>query len=142
MPTARRILSGVAIALFMALRIQVGLAANIRPSNTKRIPRPMRKSEYAMDLIGLEPPVSSVFSSNSKQQRQGQAKALRRRCQSLQLVYQGLAAVAADWGAAEAPVVPCGAGGVNLPDELLKKRKKSESGVSRKRVSVPLSPFS
>src|SRR3954467_14300557 len=57
MPTARRTLSGVAIALFMALRIQFGLAANIKPSSTNRMPKPMRKSANAMDLIGLEPPV-------------------------------------------------------------------------------------
>src|SRR6202035_4001560 len=57
MPTARRILSGVASALFMARRIQAGPAANIRPSSTNRIPTPMRKSANAMDLIGLKPPV-------------------------------------------------------------------------------------
>src|ERR1700759_3047255 len=56
MPTARSTLSGVASALFIALRIQAGLAANISPSSTNRIPRPMRKSANAMDLIGLEPP--------------------------------------------------------------------------------------
>src|SRR5689334_445387 len=44
----------------MALRIQVGLAANMRPSSTKRIPRPMRKSANAMDLIGLEPPLADL----------------------------------------------------------------------------------
>src|SRR5215471_8004276 len=60
MPTARRMLSGVASALFMARRIQAGLAANIKPSITNRTPRPMRKSANAMDLIGWEPPVSSV----------------------------------------------------------------------------------
>src|SRR5665213_4486315 len=53
----RRILSGVASALFIARRIQAGLAANIRPSSTNRTPTPMRKSANAMDLIGLEPPV-------------------------------------------------------------------------------------
>src|SRR5882672_6360620 len=56
MPTARRILSGVASALFIARRIQAGLAANIRPSSTKRMPTPMRKSVNAMDLIGKQPP--------------------------------------------------------------------------------------
>jgi hypothetical protein len=45
------------MALFMALRIQFGLAANIKPSSTNRMPKPMRKSANAMDLIGLEPPV-------------------------------------------------------------------------------------
>src|SRR3984893_10229578 len=55
--TTRRILSGVASALFMALRIDAGLAANNNPSNTNRMPTPMRKSANAMDLIGLEPPV-------------------------------------------------------------------------------------
>src|SRR5262249_23224444 len=50
-------LSGVASALFIALRIQAGLAANISPSSTNRIPTPMRKSANAMDLIGLEPPL-------------------------------------------------------------------------------------
>src|SRR5262249_56044456 len=50
-------LSGVASALFIALRIQAGLAANISPSSTNRIPTPMRKSVNAMDLIGLEPPL-------------------------------------------------------------------------------------
>src|SRR4051794_25176323 len=57
MPTARRMLSGVASALFIALRIQAGLAANISPSSTNRIPKPMRKSANAMDLIGQEPPL-------------------------------------------------------------------------------------
>src|SRR6185437_6447152 len=55
-PTARRIGSGVAIALFIARRIQVGLAANSNPSITNRMPTPMRNSANAMDLIGLEPP--------------------------------------------------------------------------------------
>src|ERR1700674_1294110 len=61
MPTARRMLSGVASALFMARRIQAGLAANNSPSSTNRIPRPMRKSANAMDLIGLKPPASCFF---------------------------------------------------------------------------------
>ena len=52
MPTALKMLSGVANALFIARRIQAGLAANIRPYSTNRIPRPMRKSANAMDLIG------------------------------------------------------------------------------------------
>src|SRR5580692_9485183 len=56
MPTARRMLSGVASALFIARRIQAGLAANSRPSSTNRIPKPMRKSANAMDLIRLKPP--------------------------------------------------------------------------------------
>ena len=59
-PTIRKILSGVASALFMARRIQAGLAANIRPSSTNRIPRPMRKSANAMDLIGRHPPLISA----------------------------------------------------------------------------------
>src|SRR5947208_13311920 len=57
MPTTRSTLSGVAMALFMALRIQAGLAANIKPSSTNRMPKPMRKSVNAMDLIGLELPL-------------------------------------------------------------------------------------
>jgi len=57
MPAARKILSGVASALFIARRIQAGLAANSRPSNTNKIPTPMRKSANAMDLIGWQPPV-------------------------------------------------------------------------------------
>src|ERR1700693_978288 len=61
MPTARRMLSGVASALFMARRIQAGLAANIKPSITNRMPTPMRKSENAMDLIGLEPPICCFY---------------------------------------------------------------------------------
>src|ERR1700682_1777465 len=61
MPTTRRILSGVASALFMARRIQAGLAANSNPSSTNRIPTPMRKSANAMDLIGLKPPVLIFF---------------------------------------------------------------------------------
>src|ERR1700704_2619915 len=56
MPTTRRMLSGVASALCMARRIQAGLAANSNPSSTNRMPKPMRKSANAMDLIGLEPP--------------------------------------------------------------------------------------
>src|SRR3954467_8135600 len=54
-------LSGVSSALFMARRIQAGLAANIRPSSTNRMPKPMRKSANAMDLIGLKPPVMLVY---------------------------------------------------------------------------------
>src|SRR5262245_10640919 len=49
------------MALFMALRIQFGLAANIKPSSTNRMPKPMRKSANAMDLIGLEPPLVLLF---------------------------------------------------------------------------------
>ena len=33
-----------------------GLAANIRPSSTKRMPKPTTKSLNAMDLIGWHPP--------------------------------------------------------------------------------------
>src|SRR3981189_1779467 len=54
-------LSGVASALFMARRIQAGLAANSRPSSTNRMPTPMRKSTNAMDLIGLKPPPRCLF---------------------------------------------------------------------------------
>src|ERR1700739_1941753 len=61
MPTARRMLSGVAMPLFIARRIQVGLAANISPSITNRMAKPMRKSANAKDLIGLEPPRVIVF---------------------------------------------------------------------------------
>ena len=61
MPTIRRTLSGVANALFIARRIQAGLAANIRPSSTKRMPTPTMKSVNAMDLIGYQPPLSSAF---------------------------------------------------------------------------------
>src|SRR5206468_4020909 len=56
MPTARRMLSGISIALFMARRMKAGLAANRMPSSTNRIPTPMRKSTNAMDLIGPRPP--------------------------------------------------------------------------------------
>src|SRR5258705_2550750 len=61
MPTMRRILSGVITALFMARRIQEGLAANSRPSSTNRIPTRMRKSANAVALIGLNPPVGWSF---------------------------------------------------------------------------------
>src|ERR1700730_9572195 len=61
MPTARRMLSGVASALFIARRIQPGLAANRIPSSTNRMPTPMRKSANAMDLIGLKLPARSCF---------------------------------------------------------------------------------
>ena len=60
-PTTLKILSGVAMALFIARRIQAGLAANIRPSSTNRIPTPMRKSANAMDLIGLKPLLKLFF---------------------------------------------------------------------------------
>src|SRR3977135_2399527 len=73
MPTTRRILSGVASALFIARRIQAGLAANSRPSSTKRIPTPMRKSANAMDLIVLEPPGCCCFYL-----KEGEAHSLRR----------------------------------------------------------------
>src|SRR3954463_6378520 len=62
-PTARKILSGVASALFMARRIHEGLAANNRPSITNRIPTPMRKSANAMDLIRLKPPARCFLAS-------------------------------------------------------------------------------
>jgi hypothetical protein len=45
------------MALFIARRIQPGLAVNSKPSRKNRIPTPMRKSAKAMDLIGWEPPV-------------------------------------------------------------------------------------
>src|SRR6476660_1074378 len=61
MPTSRRMLSGVASALFMARRIQAGLAANSRPSSTNRMPTPMRKSANAMDLIGSKPPLEVLL---------------------------------------------------------------------------------
>ncbi|CCE12011.1 hypothetical protein BRAS3843_900046 [Bradyrhizobium sp. STM 3843] len=57
-PTTRSTLSGVVNALFIALRIHSGLAANISPSSTNRIPRPMRKSVNANDLIVPRPPVN------------------------------------------------------------------------------------
>src|SRR6516165_7518324 len=60
-PTARRMLSGVASAAFMARRIQAGLAANSSPSSTNRMPTPMRKSANPMDLIELEPPPAAFF---------------------------------------------------------------------------------
>src|SRR6201746_202865 len=63
MPIARRMLSGVASALFIARRIQAGLAANNRPSSTNRIPTPMRKSANAMDLIRLKPPARCFLAS-------------------------------------------------------------------------------
>src|SRR5690242_13427170 len=56
MPTTRKTLSGIACALFIARRIQFGLAANIKPSNTNTRARPMRKSANARDLIGRQPP--------------------------------------------------------------------------------------
>src|SRR5437762_3101883 len=40
----------------MARRIQPGIAANSRPSSTKRMPTPMRKSANAMDFIRLQLP--------------------------------------------------------------------------------------
>src|SRR5882757_6640594 len=106
-PTARRTLSGVAIALFMALRIQAGLAANIKPSSTNRMPKPMRKSANAMDLIGLELPLYCSCLDEGRQ---------KRRPAALGLAY-GFAGVSV-------AVLPLG---------LLKYRKKSESGRSRKR---------
>src|ERR1700731_2450031 len=124
MPTTRRILSGVESALFMARRIQAGLAANNNPSSTNRMPTPMRKSANAMDLIGLKPPVSCSFLL---------ARAQRFRF-SPRLGPYGFGAAAA-----------AAAGGVGatggLPEELPKNLKKSESGRSRKRVSLLFRPF-
>src|ERR1700712_493539 len=114
MPTARSRLSGVAIALFIALRIQAGLAANIRPSSTNRMPTPMRKSANAMDLIGLQPPVGRSFLVLAEAKR----NSLRLR----------IASTGARYGFGTAAT-----GG--LPEELLKNLKKSESGRSRNRVS-------
>src|ERR1700720_4636500 len=124
MPTRRRILSGVASALFMARRIQPGLAANSRPSSTNRMPTPMRKSANAMDLIGLKPPAccSLCFPEGRSEVRF-----------ALRLPY--------GFGAAEAAAGGAAATG-GLPDELLKNLKKSESGRSRKRVSLLFNPFS
>src|SRR5260370_42651395 len=129
MPTTRRMLSGVASALFMARRIQAGLAANSRPSSTNRIPTPMRKSANAMDLIGLKPPVWCSFYFSRGEARFRSAPCLV----PTQIAYGfGAAAVAAGGAAA--------AGG--LPEALLKNLKKSESGRSRKRVSLLFRPFS
>src|SRR5262249_12340447 len=61
MPTARRILSGIDSALFIARRIQTGPAANINPSNTNSRAIPMRKSANARDLIGRQPPRLILF---------------------------------------------------------------------------------
>src|SRR6478752_1370055 len=120
-PTMRRILSGVASALFMARRIQAGLAANIRPSSTNRIPTPMRKSANAMDLIGWQPPVISSFFFYGSE------------ADSASLEIMDPARRAYCFGAAAT-------GG--WPDGLAKKRKNSESGRSRKRVSLLFRPFS
>src|ERR1700692_4579871 len=113
MPTARRMLSGVASALFIARRIQAGLAANIRPSSTNRMPTPMRKSANAMDLIGLQPPVgrSFYFWRGRSEVRFVPAVAWTKSPYGF-----GAAAAAGGVGAA---------GG--WPDELLKNLKKSES---------------
>src|ERR1017187_7285847 len=105
MPAARRMLSGVDSALFMARRIQAGLAANIRPSSTNRIPTPMRKSANAMDLIGLQPPVGRSFYLKG-----GEAELVRP--PSCHALPYGFGAAGAAAGGAAA------AGG--LPDELLK----------------------
>jgi len=118
-PTARRTLSGVESALFMARRIQAGLAANIRPSMTNRIPTPMRKSTNAMDLIGRKPPFSIHCSDSGRSEDRSGPSARPKAA-------QGFGAGAA--------------GG--LPEALPKNLKKSESGRSRKRVSLLFSPFS
>src|SRR4051812_28883592 len=104
--------SGVASALFIALRIQAGLAANSSPSSTNRIPRPMRKSANAMDLIGPEPPVTLFL----------QGRSFARRPWPCDFGY-GFAAAAAG-------------GAAGLPEAAPKYLKKSESGRSRKRVSL------
>src|SRR3954463_517690 len=78
-PTARKILSGVPSALFIARRIHEGLAANNRPSSTNRIPTPMRKSANAMDLIGRQPPRLIIFFAFSAAKR----RPLRGRCRLL-----------------------------------------------------------
>lgn len=58
MPASRNTLSGEASALFMARRIQPGKPRNRMPSNTSRIPKPMRKSVNAMDPTGSTPELS------------------------------------------------------------------------------------
>src|ERR1700682_5384580 len=113
MPTTRRMLSGVAIALFMARRIQAGLAANSRPSSTNRMPTPMRKSANAMDLIGLKPPVlmffgfSQVYFYPSRGSRRFAPVLFNR--------------APYGWGAGAAAAAAAAAGG--LPEELLKNLK-------------------
>ena len=89
-----------------------GLAANIKPSSTNRMPKPMRKSANAMDLIGLEPPVVLFLSGR----RAAEPAAL--------CLAHGFAGVSV-------AVLPVG---------FRRYRKKSESGRSRKRVSFALQP--
>src|SRR6185437_4430848 len=113
MPTMRRMLSGVASALFIARRIQAGLAANIRPSSTNRTPTPMRKSANAMDLIGLEPPVGYCFWRWHRGRSDDRFGPLN--------PAQGFAA-AAGAGVAAAAVA------AGAPEGPLKNLKKSESG--------------
>ena len=128
MPTIRRMLSGVASALFIARRIQAGLAANIRPSSTKQEtdadeevgerygPHRMTISRHSgascfypgeanpnRAITHWRPPVTRISS----------------------LTRHFAAAAAGGW-----------------PDGLPKKRKNSESGRSRKRVSLHFSPVS
>src|SRR5579864_7871543 len=119
MPAARRTGSGVSSALLIARRIQPGIAANNKPSITNRIPKPMRKSANAMDLIGAKSPFSTFSRSLSS---------LAARPYQLRLISYGFGDAA---GAADA-----------LPDAAPKNLKKSESGRSRKRVSLLLRPFS
>src|SRR5207244_4119327 len=107
MPTIRRILSGVASALFIARRIQAGLAANIRPSSTQRMPTPTRKSVNAMDLIGWQPPAIQApfaFMPAKRAARFAVTRVFLR-----PNVYGFVAAAAGGW-----------------PDGLAKKRKNSE----------------
>src|SRR6266481_3262867 len=124
MPTARKMLSGVASALFIARRIQAGLAANIRPSSTNRIPTPMRKSANAMDLIGLEPPVFKLF-----------LLLVGAWLPPCPLLVRHYGSAGADGGVAE------GMPALFFPEPSI-YLKKSESGRSRKRVSLLFSPFS
>src|SRR4051794_28038188 len=140
-------LSGVASALFMARRIHEGLAANNRPSITNRIPKPMRKSANAMDLIGLKPPAGCFLArlfqrgeiraaSKHLLLHRGERVLTQNRVRPLQSAIRrprlqglGAAALAAGWAGA-------------CPDELLKNLKKSESGRSRNLVSLLFNPFS
>src|ERR1700694_1019148 len=163
MPTPRRMLSGIASALFMARRIQAGLAANINPSSTNRIPTPMRKSTNAMDLIGSKPPAGCYFFAFRKRAKRGSlrpglvgvtasarpATQARRRLSARPAGQGGGGPVGGGGGAAAAgapgwrsAVAAGGAAAGGLPEELLKNLKKSESGRNRKRVSLLFRPFS
>src|ERR1700756_4912326 len=130
MPTARRMLSGVASALFIARRIQAGLAANNNPSSTNRMPTPMRKSANAMDLIGTEPPVCFFWFERAEMEAPPRQ------------VFGVETAKAQGFGAGAAPLAADAGAAAPLPTALPKKRKKSESGFSRKRVSEPFRPVS